>query len=176
MPHGCAFPTAGLSLFFLLMICTAPVSSFRFRLHTKPGMHTTSTAPDVGTADSAPVNLTVCTFATSGSLHDLQATSARFGVHLNVISLGSENLEPHKGIFNKKLRAILSVANELSPDAVMVAVDAFDVLIGRPIGRLLLDPAPRYETYLFQQGKLNSPNFCCRRYVLVLSRSDGSPQ
>ena len=173
MPHGCAFPNAGLSLFFLLMICTAPVSSFRFRLHTKLGMHTTSTA---NIADSAPVNLTVCTFATSGSLHDLQATSARFGVHLNVISLDSENLKPHMGIFNKKLRAILSVANELSPDAVMVAVDAFDVLIGRPIGRLLLDPAPRYETSLFQQGKLNSPNFRCRRYVLVLSRSDGSPQ
>jgi len=147
MPHGFALPNAGLSLVFLLMICTAPVSSLRFRLHTKPGiwpgMHTTSTAPDADIADSAPVNLTVCTFATGGSLNDLQATSARFGVHLNVISLDSKNLEPHMGIFNKKLRAILSVANELSPDAVMVAVDAFDVLIGRPIGRLLLYPAPR---------------------------------
>jgi len=145
MPHGFALPNAGLSLVFLLMICTAPVSSLRFRLdlHTKPGMHTTSTTPDADIADSAPVNLTVCTFATGGSLNDLQATSARFGVHLNVISLDSKNLEPHMGIFNKKLRAILSVANELSPDAIMVAVDAFDVLIGRPIGRLLLDPAPR---------------------------------
>lgn len=143
MPHGFALPNAGLSLVFLLMICTAPISSLRFRLHTKPGMHTTSTAPNADIADSAPVNLTVCTFATDGNLNDVQATSARFGVHLNVISLDSKNLEPHMGIFNKKLRAILSVASELSPDAVMVAVDAFDVLIGRPIGRLLPDPAPR---------------------------------
>ncbi len=143
MPHGFALPNAGLSLIFLLMICTAPISSLRFRLHTKPGMHTTSTAPNADIADSAPVNLTVCTFATDGNLNDVQATSARFGVHLNVISLDSKNLEPHMGIFNKKLRAILSVASELSPDAVMVAVDAFDVLIGRPIGRLLPDPVPR---------------------------------
>ena len=127
-----AIQIGGLIMSVIVMAGPAPVSLLRFGSQTRLDPETSQSFQ---AKDSFPVNLTVCTFMTSGSLHDLQATSVRFGAHLNVISLDSETLQPHPGILNKKLRAIAALADELSPDAIMVAFDAFDVLIGRPIGK-----------------------------------------
>ena len=121
---------------FLLVALVGAVTPLKFKFLARSSAEVDQVAAplqaSVGLDSSS--NFTVCTFVTGGDFADLQATSGRFGVHLNVVNLSTKQLSSHQGLFNKKLRAILAVASTLPSDSVMLALDAFDVLIGRPAG------------------------------------------